>query len=84
MASIRKSEIMMQLPKTEDKQAQLTEYHRGKYTYQDHVSREKMAEICMENYDPEFSKTAKPGDILVAGFNFGCVISPTLAIRSNL
>ncbi|KAK9441475.1 homoaconitate hydratase [Metarhizium brunneum] len=44
----------------------------GKYTYQDHVSREKMAEICMENYDPEFSTTAKPGDILVAGFNFGC------------
>lgn len=43
-----------------------------------------MAEICMENYDPEFSTTAKPGDILVAGFNFGCVISPTLAIRSNL
>ncbi|KJK84352.1 Homoaconitase [Metarhizium anisopliae BRIP 53293] len=36
----------------------------GKYTYQDHVSREKMAEICMENYDPEFSTTAKPGDIL--------------------
>ncbi|KAH8899140.1 homoaconitase [Thozetella sp. PMI_491] len=44
----------------------------GKYTYQDNVSREKMSEICMENYDPKFRMTAKAGDILVAGFNFGC------------
>lgn len=26
----------------------------------------------MENYDLDFGKTAKAGDILVAGFNFGC------------
>jgi homoaconitate hydratase len=26
----------------------------------------------MENFDPAFSKLAKPGDILVSGFNFGC------------
>ena len=44
----------------------------GKYTYQDSVSVEKMAEVCMENYDPNFSAMAKPGDILVSGFNFGC------------
>ncbi|KAH8819762.1 aconitase a/isopropylmalate dehydratase [Xylogone sp. PMI_703] len=44
----------------------------GKYTYQDNVSKEKMAEVCMENYDTEFRTTAKAGDILVAGFNFGC------------
>ncbi|PSS00737.1 homoaconitase [Coniella lustricola] len=44
----------------------------GKYTYQDNVSREKMAEVCMENYDTSFSTLAKKGDILVAGFNFGC------------
>ncbi|KAJ4985785.1 Homoaconitase, mitochondrial [Stagonosporopsis vannaccii] len=44
----------------------------GKYTYQDDVSREKMAEVCMENYDPSFGKTAKAGDVLVTGFNFGC------------
>ena len=44
----------------------------GKYTYQDGVSSEKMAEVCMENYDPAFSDLAKPGDILVSGFNFGC------------
>lgn len=44
----------------------------GKYTYQDGVSVEKMAEVCMENYDPSFGSIAKEGDILVAGFNFGC------------
>ncbi|KAF2710691.1 homoaconitase [Pleomassaria siparia CBS 279.74] len=44
----------------------------GKYTYQDDVTREKMAEVCMENYDPGFGSIAKSGDILVAGFNFGC------------
>lgn len=44
----------------------------GKYTYQDNVSTEKMAEVCMENYDREFTNLARPGDILVAGFNFGC------------
>lgn len=44
----------------------------GKYTYQDDVSREKMSEVCMENYDPTFGSIAKAGDILVSGFNFGC------------
>ncbi|KAL1972495.1 hypothetical protein VTN31DRAFT_6909 [Thermomyces dupontii] len=44
----------------------------GKYTYQDNVSKETMAEVCMSNYDPSFSSIAKEGDILVAGFNFGC------------
>ncbi|POR35869.1 Homoaconitase, mitochondrial [Tolypocladium paradoxum] len=44
----------------------------GKYTYQDSVSVEQMSEVCMENYDPEFRHIAKPGDILVSGFNFGC------------
>ncbi|KAK3217172.1 hypothetical protein GRF29_1g2137823 [Pseudopithomyces chartarum] len=44
----------------------------GKYTYQDDVSREKMAEVCMENFDPSFGTVAKSGDILVSGFNFGC------------
>ncbi|KAI0379849.1 hypothetical protein F5Y04DRAFT_258474 [Hypomontagnella monticulosa] len=44
----------------------------GKYTYQDNVSVEKMAEVCMENYDKSFRDVAKAGDILVSGFNFGC------------
>ena len=44
----------------------------GRFTYQDDVTIEKMAEICMSNYDPDFSSIAREGDILVAGFNFGC------------
>ncbi|CAN6670939.1 homoaconitase, mitochondrial [Trichomonascus vanleenenianus] len=43
----------------------------GKYTYQDDVPREKMAEVCMENYDTEFGKKTKAGDIVISGFNFG-------------
>ena len=43
----------------------------GKYTYQDDVPKSKMAEVCMENYDPDFPKISKPGDILVGGLNFG-------------
>ena len=45
--------------------------HPGKYTYQDNVTLDKMAEVCMSNYDPAFVSIAKPGDILVSGFNFG-------------
>lgn len=44
----------------------------GKYTYQDNVSVDTMAKVCMENYDPGFSSLTKEGDILVSGFNFGC------------
>ncbi|KAL2144648.1 hypothetical protein VTI28DRAFT_8859 [Corynascus sepedonium] len=44
----------------------------GKYTYQDNVSVDKMAEVCMENYDKAFGSIARAGDILVSGFNFGC------------
>lgn len=44
----------------------------GKYTYQDDITKEGMAEVCMSNYDPEFRSIAKPNDILVSGFNFGC------------
>ncbi|KAI0602516.1 aconitase a/isopropylmalate dehydratase [Biscogniauxia sp. FL1348] len=43
----------------------------GKYTYQD-ITKEEMAMVCMENYDPEFQTTARKGDILVSGFGFGC------------
>ncbi|ANB12111.1 homoaconitate hydratase LYS4 [Sugiyamaella lignohabitans] len=43
----------------------------GKYTYQDDVPREKMAEVCMENYDSDFGSKTKAGDIIVSGFNFG-------------
>ncbi|KAK8074545.1 homoaconitate hydratase [Apiospora hydei] len=44
----------------------------GKYTYQDNISQEKMGEVVMENYDTNFGNVAKAGDIVVAGYNFGC------------
>jgi homoaconitate hydratase len=44
----------------------------GKYTYQDDITEEGMASVCMSNYDPDFGLVVKPNDILVSGFNFGC------------
>lgn len=43
----------------------------GKYTYNDAMTGAEQAEVVMENYDPEFVKITKAGDILVGGFNFG-------------
>jgi len=43
----------------------------GKYTYRDDFTPRQQAEVAMENYDPEFGKLVKKGDILVGGFNFG-------------
>jgi 3-isopropylmalate/(R)-2-methylmalate dehydratase small subunit len=31
-----------------------------------------LAAHCLEPIDPEFARKAKPGDVLVAGANFGC------------
>lgn len=33
---------------------------------------EVQAQHCFEGVDPEFTKKARPGDIIVAGKNFGC------------
>ncbi len=43
----------------------------GKYTYNDDFTPEDQGRVVMENYDPEFGKIVKTGDILVGGFNFG-------------
>lgn len=43
----------------------------GKYTYQDDIPKEKMAEVCMENYDGEFKNKTKASDIIISGYNFG-------------
>jgi 3-isopropylmalate/(R)-2-methylmalate dehydratase small subunit len=46
---------------------------------------EHLAEHCMEDLDPDFLKKRKPGDIIVAGNNFGCGSSredAPLAIKS--
>ena len=41
------------------------------WTYKDDLGPEEMATHAMENYDPDFTKVAKAGDILVSGYNFG-------------
>jgi len=40
------------------------------YTYKN-LPPEEMAKVAMLNYDPEFQKIARKGDILVGGYNFG-------------
>ncbi len=35
-------------------------------------SPEELAKHCMEDIDPSFVSTVRPGDIMVGGWNFGC------------
>ena len=37
-----------------------------------HLPAREQARHCMEALDPEFSSRVRPGDIMVAGRNFGC------------
>ena len=43
----------------------------GKYTYTV-KERSEMAKYALEDLDPDFTKNATPGDIIVAGKNWGC------------
>ena len=40
------------------------------YTYRE-LPPEEMARVAMQNYDPDFQRLAREGDILVSGYNFG-------------
>jgi len=51
----------------------------GKYTYS--ISdRQEMAQHALEDLDPEFVKNVRPGDIVVAGKNWGCGSSREQAV----
>jgi homoaconitate hydratase len=41
------------------------------YTYKEGMTREEMAAVVMENYDPSFVSKTRAGDVLVGAFNFG-------------
>jgi 3-isopropylmalate/(R)-2-methylmalate dehydratase small subunit len=45
--------------------------YAGKYTYQQ-LPPEEMAKHAFEDLDAEFARNVKPGDVVVAGKNFGC------------
>jgi len=51
----------------------------GKYTYTV-ADRKEMAKHALEDLDPEFIKSVKPGDLIVAGKNFGCGSSREQAV----
>jgi homoaconitate hydratase len=45
--------------------------YAGKHTYRDDMTPEQMAAVTFENYDPKFNELYQPGDVVIAGFNFG-------------
>ena len=51
----------------------------GRYTYQI-MPPEEMAKHALEDLDPEFAVGARPGDVIVAGKNFGCGSSREQAV----
>jgi homoaconitate hydratase len=52
------------------------------YTYREGITREEMARVVMENYDPEFSKKTAAGDVLVGSRNFGTGSSREQAVTA--
>ncbi|MBN2082521.1 3-isopropylmalate dehydratase [bacterium] len=51
----------------------------GKYTYTV-TERSEMAKYALEDLDPAFRDQVKPGDVIVAGKNFGCGSSREQAV----
>ena len=52
------------------------------YTYREDMTREMMARVVMENYDPRFASLIEPGDIVVGSFNFGTGSSREQAVTA--
>ena len=56
--------------------------YAGAYTYREDMTPETMAAVVFDNYDPELAKRLLPGDIVVAGHNFGCGSSREQAVTA--
>ena len=54
----------------------------GTYTYRDDMTPEMMAKVIFWNYDAEYAKNARAGDVVVGGFNFGTGSSREQAVTS--
>jgi len=52
------------------------------YTYREDMTPEMMAQVVMENYDPQFASRIEPGDIVVGGCNFGTGSSREQAVTA--
>jgi len=52
------------------------------YTYRDDMTPEMMANVIMENYDPQLAGCTQAGDVFVGGFNFGTGSSREQAVTS--
>jgi len=52
------------------------------YTYRDDMTSEMMANVIMENYDPQLAGCTQAGDVFVGGFNFGTGSSREQAVTS--
>ena len=52
------------------------------YTYREDMTRDSMAKVVFENYDPEFSAKTKAGDVVIGGFNFGTGSSREQAVTA--
>jgi homoaconitate hydratase len=52
------------------------------YTYREDMTLEMMAQVAMENYDPQWSARTAAGDVLVGGFNFGTGSSREQAVTA--
>ncbi|MFQ5655030.1 MAG: homoaconitase [Planctomycetota bacterium] len=52
------------------------------YTYREGMTREEMARVVMENYDPGFAALSLAGDVLAGGWNFGTGSSREQAVTA--
>jgi 3-isopropylmalate/(R)-2-methylmalate dehydratase small subunit len=51
----------------------------GRYTYT-HTTPEEVAAHALEDLDPDFARSVRPGDVVVGGANFGCGSSREQAV----